>query len=287
MIRDVVTYSARTKIGLVYHGTPVETPDDMVVGKRLSDLMVMANAGHLHQLGFVKLGLAEMFGDLGIKNTYTVENLLPTDLPTGETKLEDTVSSHKKPFRIGIFLWFGNHYLSYSFNSIDHVSTVTLKNPMTQLLAACLFEDAEIHVLVLPDLLYLKHCKGKIVVHGAVSRPQVLDLISQMDLTMYVSLTEACPMTVLDSLRLGVPCLTSHSHTFFNDEPEIFRHLIVSEFNNPAAIRDQIQHIRSNYMKVVGLLPDVVNRYAIRSTQSLHNFVWDGITVRADEQILD
>jgi len=277
MIRDVVTYSPKTKIALIYHGTPVETPGDMIVGKALSDLMGMAKTGHLHQLGFVKLGLAEMFEELGIMNTYTVENLLPTDLPTGETKLTDAIQPHKKPFRIGIFLWFGKHHHSCSFIGTEDIAAVTLKNPMTQLLAACLFEDAEIHVLVLPDPLYLKYCKAKIVVHGAASRSNVVDLISQMEMTMYVSLTEACPMTVLDSLRLGIPCLTSHSHTFFNDEPEIFRHLIVSEFNNPVAIRNQIQHIRSNYMEIVGLLPDVVNRYAIQATQSLRDFVWNGI----------
>jgi len=82
MIRDVITYSYRTKIALVYHGTPVETPGDMAVGKTLSDLMGMARAGHLHQLGFVKLGLLKMFGELELKNTYTVENLLPTEMPT-------------------------------------------------------------------------------------------------------------------------------------------------------------------------------------------------------------
>jgi len=72
MICDVVIYSPRTKIALVYHGTPVETPGDMIVGKTLSDLMGMAKAGLPHQLGFVRLGLAEIFGELGIKNTYTV-----------------------------------------------------------------------------------------------------------------------------------------------------------------------------------------------------------------------
>jgi len=30
-------------------------------------------------------------------------------------------------------------------------------------------------------------------------------------------------------------------------------------------------------MEIVGLLPNVVNRYAIRATQSLRDFVWNGI----------
>jgi len=269
----------------MYYETPVETPGDIVVGQTLSDLIGAAKMGHLYQLGFVKAGLAEAFEELGLNNTYTVENLLSTDLPTGEIKLDDR-SPHKTPFRIGIFLWFGMRIAQHTLISkLIMFDTVTLEVPMTQLWAACLFEDAEIHMLEPPDPLYLEYCKAKIVVHGAASRPQMLDLISQMDLTMYVSLTEACPMTVLDSLRLGVPCLTSHGHTLFNDEPEIFRHLTVSEFNNPAAIRDQIQHIRSNYADIVGLLPDLVNQYAIRSMQSLQDFVWDGIAEPEGEHI--
>jgi len=158
------------------------------------------------------------------------------DLPTDETKLSDAVQSDKEPLLIGIFLWFGEHDHSCSSISTDHIAAVTLNNPMRQLLAACLFEDAEIQVLVLPEPSYLNYCKAKIVVHGAASRPKMLDLISQMDSTMYVSLTEGLPIgarynndiIVLDSLRLGVPCLTSHSHTFFDDEPDISRHLIVT-----------------------------------------------------------
>jgi len=271
----------------MYYETPVETSANIVVGQTLSDLIGTAKMGHLYQLAFVKAGVAEAFGELGLNNTYTVKDLLPTDLPTGGTKLDD-VSPHKKPFRIGIFLWFGRRITKHTFISeLIMFDTVTLKFPMTQLWAACLFEDAEIHMLEPPDPLYLEYCKAKIVVHGAASRPQLLDLISQMDMTMYVSLTEASPMTVLDSVRLGVPCLTSHGHALYNDEPEIFRHLIVSEFNNPAAIRDQIQHIRSNYADIVVLLRDLVNRYAIRSTQSLQDFVWDGIAEPKGEQILD
>jgi hypothetical protein len=122
------------------------------------------------------------------------------------------------------------------------VRDILRKNAHTQFVAACMIEDAQIHANELPDLSYLPS-PPPVIAHGNLPYERFLELLGEMDLSLYVSLSECYPMIVVESLIRGVPCLTSRTHGIFDHDPELGRMLIVDAHDNPMAIAERAEQV--------------------------------------------
>jgi hypothetical protein len=208
-------------IYFIYHGTLVQhllEPHEAV----LVDQLIQGNhEGYIQKIGFVKSGVAAFVSSLGIK-AYSVSNFQPSAPPLYGIKLRE-LDSH---VHIGIFGDGG-----------------WIKNLIVQLAAACMMENVVIHVIFLPATPYFKRCRAQVVLHGFMSQRRFFNFMGQVDVTMYVSLSESFPMTVMESLSLGVPCLTSNTHGLFNIDPFLKQYLVVPEHDNPEIIQKAILRV--------------------------------------------
>lgn len=122
---------------------------------------------------------------------------------------------------------------------------LTVKNYFTQIGAACMFQDAEVHVnTLLPYGMtaidgkrwHINRCRSSIVEHGMLPSHVFQKELTTMDVNMYVSWTDAVPNVVLDSLAAGVPVITSDVTGIFDYSPMLKALLVESRIDDPNAI---------------------------------------------------
>ena len=68
-----------------------------------------------------------------------------------------------------------------------------------------------------------------------------------MDLNLYVTLSECSPMTPLESISLGVPCIVGPTTTFFDDSPLLRSTLVVPSPEDVGSIKATVDAALRNY----------------------------------------
>lgn len=210
-LRDL---KVKATLDFVYHGTPAQSHfrEDRVI----DEMLHLADEKLVRKLGFVKHGLADYFRAKGYDAEFVMNVLRMPFTPANPNPGDDG------RIHIGVFA-----------PSICH------KNVETQVLAALMIPDAIVHVCEFPPMTYLRELE-RIRVHGILPHAEFVGLLSRMHATLYVSLVECYPMTVLESLASGVVCVTSHSSMLFDDAPELFHELVVTNHDSPLAIARKV-----------------------------------------------
>jgi len=214
--RRLRTRVPSTRLLAHYHGSLAQNVQPLSL-HRFKRLLSLAREGLIEKVGCAKAGMAPALEALGVRASY-----LPYRVEPPAAVVHRPAGS---PRRIGLFL-----------------RDILRKNARTQFMAACMLRDIEIHANEAPDLSYLRH-GPPVVLHGDVPYAAFLDLLGDMDVCLYVSLSECYPMVVAESLIRGVPCLTSRTHEIFEGDSELARELIVDAYDNPVAIAEQAEHV--------------------------------------------
>ncbi|MCL1594834.1 MAG: hypothetical protein M3132_10850 [Actinomycetia bacterium] len=192
----------------VIHSSMAQHGTDAGEAEAVSDALAMQAAGDLTRVGFVKIGVAEVFQHLGYQ-AFHVPNRTPqmpdiTTIPLGNG------------LNIGVFhdpYW--------------------RKNVTTQLGAAALMGGTA-HVMSTPDVAYLSHMS--IVEHGTLPWEHFVSLQASVDINLYVTLAESHPMSPIESYLTGVPCLVSRTSDLFLDDDELRELTTIAELDDPSAI---------------------------------------------------
>lgn len=150
-----------------------------------------------------------------------------------------------------------------------------VKNFFNQLAAATLFENATIDCIplseksVITTKLLDAHMTGS---YSNVKRDALLKKLALNDINLYVTFTECQPLLPLESLELGVPCITGNNHHYWKDT-ELEKYLVVNEVDNPIAIYNQIEYCLEHKQEILTLY----NKWKIendkKSKESVANFL--------------
>ena len=207
------------RIFFVYHGTTSQ-PFHAEESGLIVDMIQAEKDGVINSIGVVKVGLESSMRMIGGTSVVTLPNFPLASLVLPSSKY----SSRDGRIHIGVFVALKDQY---------H------KNTITQLLAACLVKGAIVHVTIVPNIVYLKN-NCEIVETGVFHHSRFLFEMSRMDIIMYVTLTEAYPMMLLESSSLGIPVIVSRTHHVFDVDPVLSSMLVVSENDNPDEISKKI-----------------------------------------------
>jgi len=221
LARAIARRLSQTRTLFVFHGSTAQVfhgysppgsqvPDDAGL---LDQVVELAQANVVAKIGFVKNGLAQYFERLGVE-AVTLMNTVRLDVEQREPAVASDGRIH-----IGVFA-----------PNLFH------KNLTTQLVAASSVQGAVVHCIELPSSPYLHRSDARFVVHGMLPHHEFLSLLGSMHVNLYASLTECYPMTVVESVAAGVPCLTSHTSALFDESPDLFRDLVVTAHDSPEAI---------------------------------------------------
>jgi glycosyltransferase involved in cell wall biosynthesis len=117
------------------------------------------------------------------------------------------------------------------------------KNIHNQLAGALMVDNSIIHCSAIFEFEYL-NASNRIKFNSSyMPHSEYLKLLGSMDVNSYVSFSESWGQIIPESLMMGVPCLAANNASIFDFNEELADLLVVKEFDNSAAIAEQIKRI--------------------------------------------
>ncbi len=126
---------------------------------------------------------------------------------------------------------------------IYSANTEWRKNMMCQVGAAKLIKNAVVDMVPLnPEAKKLADLIG-VKMEGlkkAVPREEILARMAKNDINLYGTFSECAPMVPLESLEVGVPCISGNNHHFFQNTP-LEKYLILNNETDIEEIKEKIE----------------------------------------------
>ncbi len=228
-----------------------------VLADEMFELIELCRAGAIEKVGFVKEDLAEVFGRAGIRTAF-VMNYLRVPIAERAAPPAD-----------------GRQHLGLLAATVE-----IRKNNFTQLAAAAMLDNAVVYLL--PSHPALERFAGYLglpcvaVASKPIPRPEALAVMGRMSLTLSVTLSECCPMSVLESLSLGVPVLMGATSHLFRDDEYLHRRLCVQFHDNPVEIARAGRRAIEERAQIVKAYDAYIPGYNERARRSVQAFLEDG-----------
>lgn len=216
-------------------------------------IIELLDRGIAHSIGFAKESMAEFYKLKGY-NSYFVPNNVKGLKANNKYEKKEGVN------RIGLYSagsrWEKNTYNQLSATSLIDNSLVDL-SPSTELSNS--FCDLMNINLVDRNLKYMK-------------RQDLLDRMAQNDVNLYVTFTECSPVLPLESLELGVPCLTGDNHHYFRGS-KLYDYLVVHSEDDINEIAQKAKDAIENRDEIIRLFRDWKIDYDEFVKEKLNEFV--------------
>ncbi len=215
------------RVFVMYHGSPTLHSDNEYENFVFQLILQKSFEKNIEGIIFIKKDLEKLFGALG-HNTMHLPN------------------------RMGNFV--DNKKVLHSEYKIGVLSQLLLwnKNIYNQILAAISLENTQVYVNVDKSKLGYLAEESRITSVGVIQDPVDFEkFLSSLDINMNVTLTEAYPMNIIESLQVGIPCLTSRTNHIFEESEILSKYLVVDDFDNASAIANKLKEIMTNYGEIV------------------------------------
>jgi hypothetical protein len=190
---------------MTWHGSFLQSNEDYN-WESFKGVLCLAKEGCLKRIGFVKKGMEVLTSRLGLDVTF-YSNFID--------KIPER-PSEPDPGGPHIGMWA--------------IAPIWRKNPYAMLAASALLGSACLHVRGqdervrdFAELFSIRLESNS----GPLAMEDVEAEMRRMHLNLYVTLSECSPMTPLESLAAGVPCLIGPTSHLFEDDAELFKHLVV------------------------------------------------------------
>lgn len=129
------------------------------------------------------------------------------------------------------------------------------KNAYTQIAAVSLIENASINAIPYNNRMKSFAQQLNLNMEGsekAVPREELLVTLASNDLNLYVTFSECAPLLPLESMNMGVPCLTGPNHHYFDGSP-LKDYLIINSPDDPVEIAKKAKYAMENRKEILDL----------------------------------
>ena len=99
-----------------------------------------------------------------------------------------------------------------------------------------------------------------------------MERMAKNDINFYVTFSECAPLIPLESLELGVPCITGNNHHYW-EGTELEKYLVVNENDNVISIYVKAKYCLENKEKVIKIYKDWKKEYDKNSKKSVERFI--------------
>jgi len=106
-----------------------------------------------------------------------------------------------------------------------------------------------------------------------IPQEQVLQVMAQMHLNLYVTLTECAPMLPLQSLSVGVPCLFGPTTHYFTDHEYLHSRLVVPYPDHAEVIAEKANLVLAERTQVIEAYRAYAPEYNRQARRALENFL--------------
>ena len=149
------------------------------------------------------------------------------------------------------------------------------KNMFTQLAAASLIPNATIDMVPLNEsaISFAKMLNIKITgIDKPLPREELIKRMANNDVNLYVTYSECSPMLPLESLEVGVPCITGNNHHYFKNT-DLEKYLVVENESNPETIKEKILLAKKDKTRVIKLYKDFSIKNKNKSKKQVEEFL--------------
>ena len=232
VIEQIRLMDSEVKIKILYHGG-----DSRLArwGDYYSFMKILGlhNMNIINEIGFVKKQQAEFYIEKGYRAKFVANNI----------KIDD-IEKHK----IGVGIKDGIRIGLYCSGDIEW------KNIFNQVAAASLVgHDVTLDIVPLNNMIAGYADKIGIRVTGSdklIPRDALLTRMASNDLNMYVTFAEAAPLMPIESMDLGVPCVTANNHHYWTGTP-LEDSLIVNRVDDVFAISEKMKQALDSKNKIM------------------------------------
>jgi glycosyltransferase involved in cell wall biosynthesis len=119
----------------------------------------------------------------------------------------------------------------------------------------------------------------------AIPKALMLQAMRRTHVSMYVTLSECCPMLPLESMQVGVPCLTGPNSHLFEDNDYLRERLVVPYPDRADVIA---KHFLRAYEERASIMAEYARygpAYNARAIESVRRFIEDGPTLMRDPRV--
>lgn len=220
LIRKIHRIAPNVLIKVFWHGSMSQVLDPYG-WKMHKDIMKLCKDGHIVAFATCKKSLVEFYKSHGI-NVFFITNSVKTNIEAFKQKRSS------KAIRIGLYAASPTNWR---------------KNMFSQIAAVSLLKNASLDIVPLDEISeeFARNLGVSLTgVSKNLTRNELLARMGKNDVNLYVTYSECSPMLPLESLEMGVPCLTGDNHHYFIGS-ELEERLVVSQEGDVCEIRDKIR----------------------------------------------
>lgn len=242
----------KQRIKVMWHGSNAMNVEEYD-WNTLRAIIEYCRYGIIESIGFVKKSMYEFYKTKNV-NCEFVMNTLSID--KNEYKLLD---SNDKNVKIGVYAsgdrWVKNFYNQLSAASmiknhlIDCVPRTTKTIEFASLIGANVIGESK-----------------------PIPRDELLKRIADNDINIYVTFVECAPLLPLESMELGVPCITANNHHYW-EGTELEKYLVVNAPDNIIEIKNKIELVLKNKEEIMKLYVKWKKGYDNKAKKNLEKFV--------------
>ena len=253
LINDINKFNSNINIKVLWHGSNAMHIEDYD-WEVFNNVFNLLKQKKIKSIGFVKKSMYELYKEKGYNVEFVMNNVhLSNDLK------KNTMFKKHDNIKIGLYA-SGDRWV---------------KNFYNQLAAASLIENVEIDCIPLSNKAIEFSNLLNIKLNGNSNLINRIDLIKRMsmnDINIYTTFVECAPIIPLESLEMGVPCITGNNHHYW-ENTELEKYLIVNKVDNPIEIKNKIELCLKNKDKIIKLYHDWKKEYDKISQKSVDDFV--------------
>lgn len=244
------------KIKFLWHGSHamfVERDESYF----LYSIIELMDRGLVDSIGFFKESMAEFYKQKGYNSFFVTNNV-------NNIKITNKEAFKKEEGKVCLG----------SYAAGDRWG----KNTVNQLSAASMVKNSVIDIIPVTPLIS-EFCETmNICINdrnlGYLPRQELLNRMALNDVNLYVTFTECSPVVPLESLELGVPCITGNNNSYFKGS-KLEDYLVVKSEDDINEIYDKIKYCLNNKEEIIKLYKEWKKDYDILSKDLLEKFIND------------
>ena len=244
------------KLKSFWHGSHSQVIEEINWGTNL--MIINLHKAHvIDVMGTCKASLVNFYKSQGYKTAFIGNTVRLSD------EVKEEVSKVKKE---------DDGKLKFGLYS---AGTDWRKNTYNQVIAASLFDNAQLQVVPLrDDLKKLAYYNGLEIVGSTshLKREELLVEMAKRDVVLYVTFSECAPMLPIESLEVGTICIMGHNHHYFQGT-KLHDYLVVEREDDIISIYEKIENALKHKDEIFELYKEWKKQNDAESVQSVQDFL--------------
>ena len=264
LCREIKKVNRNIKIKCFYHGSHSQIIEE-INNELYINVIKLHKERLIDKIATCKESLYEFYKTEGfdisfIKNTVRLKDEVKNKIEEYKIEFEKESKENElnEKFKIGIYA-AGNDWRKNVYNSFA---------------SASLINNNIIDTVVVSDEVneFSKYHNINIVGSKTrIEREKLLAKMSLNDINLYVTFSECAPMLPLESLEMGIICITGNNHHYFTGK--LRDYLVVDREDDVIAIKEKIEKCLNNKEEILKLYKTWKESYDSESKKSVKEFL--------------